>query len=180
MTDTQWPQFYVFKQDRPDEPHLNCGALHAPDVEMALLSARDVFVRRPECVSLWVVPADAVASVTRDGLAALAVDTTEDPRSPVTFEVFSKPARKGQHAHVGQVEATTAREALERAAHQFDDDVWVWWVVPTSEIMVSREEDAPAWFEPARDKLYRDQSFYKTEGLIRRIRAASERDTSQP
>ena len=46
MTDTQWPLYEVFEQERPGQPHRNAGAVHAPDPELALQNARDVFVRR--------------------------------------------------------------------------------------------------------------------------------------
>lgn len=64
MTDTQWPRFEVFQHNRPDGPHWNIGSVHAPDAEMALMNARDVFVRRPTCYSLWVVPAEAIFAMT--------------------------------------------------------------------------------------------------------------------
>ena len=37
--------------------HVHVGSLHAPDAEMALRNARDIYTRRQEGVSLWVVPA---------------------------------------------------------------------------------------------------------------------------
>jgi ring-1,2-phenylacetyl-CoA epoxidase subunit PaaB len=36
--------------------HKHCGSLHAPDAAMALQMARDVYTRRQEGVSIWVVP----------------------------------------------------------------------------------------------------------------------------
>ena len=63
MTDTQWPRYEVFKQDKPGKPHEAVGSVHAPDAEMAMLNARNVFVRRPSAVSLWVVAADVIRTV---------------------------------------------------------------------------------------------------------------------
>src|SRR5690606_36949825 len=68
--DTQWPRFEVFQQVRPDTPFHNVGSVHAPDAELALQNARDVFVRRPQTVTLWVVPADRILMKTREELAA--------------------------------------------------------------------------------------------------------------
>jgi ring-1,2-phenylacetyl-CoA epoxidase subunit PaaB len=68
MTDTQWRRFEVFVQEKVGEPYQNVGAVHAPDAEMALQNARDVFVRRPECVSLWVVPAEMIFAKTAQEL----------------------------------------------------------------------------------------------------------------
>ncbi len=66
--DTQWPRYHVFHQEGLDQPHINSGSVHATDGEMALQNARDVFARRPDCVSLWVVPAAEIQSLTADEL----------------------------------------------------------------------------------------------------------------
>ncbi len=43
--------------------HKHCGSLHAPDSAMAIQLARDVYTRRQEGVSIWVVRStDIVAS----------------------------------------------------------------------------------------------------------------------
>jgi ring-1,2-phenylacetyl-CoA epoxidase subunit PaaB len=47
--------------------HKHSGSLHATDAAMALRMARDVYTRRNEGVSIWVVPSDAiVASAPQD------------------------------------------------------------------------------------------------------------------
>jgi ring-1,2-phenylacetyl-CoA epoxidase subunit PaaB len=40
--------------------HTHVGSLHAADAEMALGNARDVYTRRSEGVSIWVVPSAAI------------------------------------------------------------------------------------------------------------------------
>jgi len=42
------------------------GSLHAPDADMALRNARDVYTRRQEGVSLWVVPAAQIVASSPD------------------------------------------------------------------------------------------------------------------
>lgn len=54
----------VFVQAKPGLPHKHAGSLHAPDAEMALKSARDVYTRRSEGVSIWVVPASEITATT--------------------------------------------------------------------------------------------------------------------
>ena len=44
--------------------HRHVGSLHAPDAELAINNARDVYTRRSEGVSLWVVPADAITATS--------------------------------------------------------------------------------------------------------------------
>ena len=176
MSDTQWPRYFVFKQDAHDEPHLNCGTIHAPDAELALLNARDVFVRRPECVSLWVVPADQVVAKTAEELERELPEPAggEDPREP--YAVFLKQSHSAQHSHAGEVEAATPTEALAEALDMWgEDEPLAYWVVPMRVIHVSSQEDQDSWFEPARDKHYRQSSFYQTERLIREIKAERKR-----
>jgi ring-1,2-phenylacetyl-CoA epoxidase subunit PaaB len=54
----------VFIQSKPGIPHKHAGSLHAPDAEMALMSARDVYTRRNEGASIWVVPSAAITAST--------------------------------------------------------------------------------------------------------------------
>ena len=51
-----WPLWEVFIRARRGLSHQHVGSLHAPDAAMALRNARDVYTRRGEGVSIWVVP----------------------------------------------------------------------------------------------------------------------------
>ena len=64
MEDTQGPLWEVFTQARDGSPHSHAGSLHASDRAMALQNARDVYARRGEVCSIWVVPADAITAST--------------------------------------------------------------------------------------------------------------------
>ena len=58
-----WPLWEVFVRARRGLSHTHVGSVHAADGETALQAARDLFTRRQEGASLWVVPsADIVAS----------------------------------------------------------------------------------------------------------------------
>lgn len=60
---TTTPLWEVFIRPRNGLAHRHCGSLHAADAELALQAARDVYTRRGEGQSIWVVPsADIVAS----------------------------------------------------------------------------------------------------------------------
>ena len=60
----------VFTQPRSGAPYEHAGSLHAPDAELALQHARDLYARRGEAVSIWVVPSHAItASRPEDGEA---------------------------------------------------------------------------------------------------------------
>ncbi len=173
VTDTQWPRYFVFKQDAEDEPHLNCGTIHAPDSEMALLNARDVFVRRPECVSLWVVPDFEVLARTREELERNPPqgDPVEE-REGETFAIFLKRDHRRQHSFAGEFVARSRYEALSRAWDEYADTGALGiWVVPQRAVTRSESIDRDAWFGPARDKPYRHGSFYRTNSLMREIMA---------
>ncbi|MCB0346137.1 MAG: 1,2-phenylacetyl-CoA epoxidase subunit B [Bdellovibrionales bacterium] len=60
----EWPLWEVFAQPKTGAEHVHCGSVHAPDAEIALQNARDVYARRGEAVSLWVAPSTAFASTT--------------------------------------------------------------------------------------------------------------------
>lgn len=58
-----WPLWEVFVRSRGGLSHKHVGSVHAPDPELAARHARDVYTRRMEGVSLWVVKStDIVAS----------------------------------------------------------------------------------------------------------------------
>ena len=56
----------VFIRPRRGLSHTHVGSLHAPDAEMALRNARDVYTRRQEGVSIWVIPAAAITASSPD------------------------------------------------------------------------------------------------------------------
>ena len=63
----EWPLWEVFIRSQHGLAHKHVGSLHAPDAELAIKNARDVYTRRNEGVSIWVVrSADLVASSPGD------------------------------------------------------------------------------------------------------------------
>ena len=86
----EWPLYEVFVRGKRGLNHVHVGSLHAADDEMALRHARDVYTRRNEGVSIWVVrvrrdhgvepgrEGSAVRAERRQGLPA--PDVLRDPR----------------------------------------------------------------------------------------------------
>lgn len=64
MSASQWPLWEVFTQKRAGLPFEHAGSVHAPDKEMALQNARDVYSRRNEATCIWVVPSECIVSST--------------------------------------------------------------------------------------------------------------------
>lgn len=163
MSDTQWPEYIVFHQERADRPHDYAGGVHAPDAELALTNARDVFVRRPDCVSLWVVPVKKVFARTAEELAAdpAWADGVSDNGTTQVWQVFQKLNHKGTHTHVGEVQGGSQDGALKAALSAYASPaVIVWWVVPDDAIVRSTPEDIAAMFAIAKRKTFRDQDEY--------------------
>ena len=61
-----WPLWEVFVRASRGLSHVHVGSLHAPDSEMALRNARDLYTRRNEGTSIWVVPSDAMTTSDPD------------------------------------------------------------------------------------------------------------------
>lgn len=64
--ETPWSLWEVFVRSSRGLSHVHAGSLHAPDAAMALRNARDLYTRRNEGVSIWVVPAEAIAASDPD------------------------------------------------------------------------------------------------------------------
>lgn len=83
-----WPLWEVFIRSRQGLAHKHTGSLHASDARMALANARDIYTRRSEGVSIWVVrSADIIASAPGD--KAILFDPSEDKvyRHPTFYEI---------------------------------------------------------------------------------------------
>ena len=50
-----WPLWEIFIRSKQGLDHKHVGSLHAVDAQMAVEAARDVYTRRQEGVSIWVV-----------------------------------------------------------------------------------------------------------------------------
>lgn len=174
--DTQWSRWEVFKQDTPKKPHAAVGSVHAGDAEHALLTARNVFARRPAAVSMWVAPAESIFSVTAEELAEKPeILRSENEEALETYLLFNKTSYKQSLTFVdwvGEVEASSPQEALKLALETFTDEpALAWWVVPERAVVKSREEDIESWFEPAKEKTYKQQSQYGMTSIKKRRKA---------
>ena len=83
-----WPLWEVFVRAKRGLSHKHVGSLHAPDAVMALRNARDLYTRRQEGVSIWVVPSEAITASSPDEREAF-FDPAGDKvyRHPTFYEV---------------------------------------------------------------------------------------------
>ena len=84
----EWPLFEVFVRSKRGVSHVHAGSIHAADAHMALENARDVYTRRNEGASLWVVPSNAVTASCPDQKGAF-FDPAESKvyRHPTFYDV---------------------------------------------------------------------------------------------
>ncbi|GAA1594474.1 1,2-phenylacetyl-CoA epoxidase subunit B [Actinomadura kijaniata] len=61
-----WPLYEVFVRGKRGLNHVHVGSLHAPDAETALHNARDLYTRRNEGVSIWVVRSSDITASSPD------------------------------------------------------------------------------------------------------------------
>lgn len=182
--DTQGHIYYVFEKERADLPHRNAGAVHAPDAEMAMENARDVFVRRPNCLSLWVLPGRAVFSKTVQELESDwwrgQAENTSTEETYLVFQKQGQTARETFVVHVGEVTACSPEQALAIALETFKhNNVFVWWVVPERVVRRSSPGEEASMFEPALAKTYRNHLSYPVEPIMRELKSAQEMLTGE-
>src|SRR3954451_1418037 len=90
--DASWPPFEVFVRSKRGLNHVHVGSIHAADPEMALRHARDVYTRRNEGVSIWVVrSADIPAWSPDEKDAFFAPSGDKIYRHPTFYDVADVP-----------------------------------------------------------------------------------------
>ncbi|OKL44977.1 1,2-phenylacetyl-CoA epoxidase subunit PaaB [Pseudovibrio exalbescens] len=88
MSEKFTPLWEVFIRARNGLAHKHAGSIHAADAEMALQAARDVYTRRGEGQSLWVVRSDQiVASDPSDKDMMFEPTASKIYRHPTFYEI---------------------------------------------------------------------------------------------
>ena len=84
----EWRLFEVFIRGQHGLSHRHVGSLHATDAAHAIQNARDVYTRRKEGVSIWVVPAAQITASSPDDKGSL-YDPADDKvyRHPSFFDI---------------------------------------------------------------------------------------------
>src|SRR5882724_342928 len=88
MSEKNWPLWEVFIRTRNGMAHRHVGSVHAVDAAMALQNARDVYTRRGEGLSVWVVPSAAITASDPDDKDMLFEPTASKIyRHPTFYEI---------------------------------------------------------------------------------------------
>jgi ring-1,2-phenylacetyl-CoA epoxidase subunit PaaB len=84
----QWPLFEVFVRSRGGLDHKHVGSLHAVDAKMAIEHARDLYTRREEGISIWVVrSSDIMASDPGESAALFEPARDKVYRHPTFYDI---------------------------------------------------------------------------------------------
>jgi ring-1,2-phenylacetyl-CoA epoxidase subunit PaaB len=81
-----YPLWEVFVRADRGLNHVHAGSVHAPDAATAVQAARDVYTRRAEGVSIWVVPSSQVHAADPDE-AGDWFDDVKPYRHPTFYEI---------------------------------------------------------------------------------------------
>jgi ring-1,2-phenylacetyl-CoA epoxidase subunit PaaB len=156
--------YEVFVQAKEGKPFQHEGIIHAPDLEMAFILAKESLTRRFSCVSLFVTATtDVGVSETTEGdvnvYDKIEAATSSQPKK--SCEVFHLLKRGKQHVHAGTIEAGSAEEAFSEAKKKFGTvKAYNVWVVPTEKIRFTKPEEKDLW-KTLPEKKFRDAAEYK-------------------
>lgn len=87
------------------------------------------------------------------------------------FEIFVRSKRGLDHKHVGSLHAEDPEQALEYARDCYTrrtEGVSLW-VVKSSDITASQEDDSACFFDPSDDKPYRHATHFKLPSEVNNI-----------
>jgi len=88
MANKEWPLWEVFIRSKQGLNHKHVGSLRASDEQMAIENARDVYTRRSEGISIWVVEsANVFASDPSDADSLYEPSNSKVYRHPTFYEV---------------------------------------------------------------------------------------------
>ncbi|MBX2898154.1 MAG: phenylacetic acid degradation b [Cyclobacteriaceae bacterium] len=162
----QFGTFEVFVQPKEGKPFQHEGSVHAPDLELAWVLAKETFTRRFTCTSLYVVDTREVyvSPFTEGDKNAydLLPEITEQAGSKKDFEIYQLTKRGKQHVHVGTVQAVLPQEAMVQAAKLYNTGNIVYnvWAIATAAIRFTTPEEKELWLTLP-EKKFRDASDYK-------------------
>ena len=81
----EWPLWEVFIRSQHGLAHKHVGSLHASDAAMAMQAARNLYTRRAEGVSIWVVETGRIHASSPDDKEILFEPANDKPYRHPTF-----------------------------------------------------------------------------------------------
>jgi len=162
----QFGTFEVFVEPKEGKPFQHEGIVHAPDLEMAYVLAKEAFTRRFTCTSLYVVDTrDVYVSPMTEGeknVYDLISETAGQTGDQSTFEIYHLNKRGKQHIYAGSVTAKNPLEAMAMAKTKLNTGKAVYnvWAIRSDKIRFTTPEEKDLWITLP-EKKFRDASEYK-------------------
>ncbi len=161
----QFGTFEVFVQPREGKLFQHEGPVHAPNLEMAFVLAKETFTRRFLCTSLYVADTRNVfvSPMTEGNQNAYDLISEMDINDvkKEAYEIFHLLKRGKQHIHAGTVSAGNPGNAMAMARNEFaGKNVFNIWAIRTSDIRFTTPEEKDMW-NTLPEKKFRDASDYK-------------------
>ncbi len=162
----QFGTFEVFVQPKEGKPFQHEGIVHAPDLEMAYVLAKETFTRRFTCVSLYVADTRNVyVSPLTEGTVNvydILSDTSGNSEGKTNFEIYHLQKRGKQHIHAGTVTASSLGEAMMVAKEKLKSDKTIYniWAIRSNDIRFTTPADQVFWLTLP-EKKFRDAGDYK-------------------
>jgi ring-1,2-phenylacetyl-CoA epoxidase subunit PaaB len=161
----QFGTFEVFVQAKAGKPFQHEGIVHAPEIEMAYVLAKEAFTRRFLCYSLCVAATQHifVSPMTEGTHSAydLLADTADLPGKKESYEIYHLLKRGKQHVHATTVHAADPVEAMRVAKKEFTAKiVFNIWAIRTADFRFTAPEESDLW-ATLPEKKFREASEYK-------------------
>jgi ring-1,2-phenylacetyl-CoA epoxidase subunit PaaB len=162
----QFGTFEVFVQPKTGKAFQHEGNVHAPNLEMAYILAKETFTRRFLCSSLYVVDTGNVyvspMTFGNSNVYDQIVDITEHHAGAEDFEIYHLTKRGKQHIHAGTVSASSPEDAMSIAKVKLKGDKTIYniWAIRSGDIRFTSPEEKDLWTTLA-EKKFRDAADYK-------------------
>lgn len=162
----QFGTYEVFVQPKEGKSFQHEGIVHAPNLELAWVLAKETFTRRFTCSSLYVADTrDVYVSPLTEGdtnVYEMIPEVAAQPGDKKNFEIYHLVKRGKQHLHVGTVQAVLPQEAMTLARKSFNTGKLVYnvWAIATDTIRFTTPEEKELWITLP-EKKFRDASDYK-------------------
>ncbi len=160
----QFGSFEVFVQPKEGRPFQHEGIVHAPNLELAYVLAKEAFTRRFICSSLYVVDTRNVfvSPLTDENKNAYDLIASVPPTGKKEpFEIYHLVKRGKQHIQAGMVEGSSPEQAMSEAKQKFSGKiVFNVWAVRQSDIRFTTPEEMDLWLTLP-EKKFRDATDYK-------------------
>ena len=161
----QFGTFEVFVQPREGKPFQHEGIVHAPNLEMAYILAKETFTRRFTCSSLYVtdtrhVFVSPLTEGTQNAYDLISEEVSGSAKTE-TYEIYHLLKRGKQHLHVGTVHGAGPSHAMALAKKQFrEKPVLNVWAIRSADIRFTADDEKDLWLTLP-EKKFRDAAEYK-------------------